>query len=292
MEIKFIDRKTGQIKIESPPAEGLLKFLYDNPLGKIAILPLVKRKFISSWYGSQMDKASSKQKIEGFVKEHQIDLSESTKSLSEFTSFNDFFYRKLKPGARAIENGLVSPGDGRLLAFENVDNIDRFFVKGNEFSMSSFLENHDLAKKYEGASMFILRLAPNDYHRFHFPYEGIPSEIKEIKGSYFSVSPHAVKNNFARIFCENKREYSILSTQDKGDIVIAPVGATMVGSILETFEPGMKVEKGQEMGYFAFGGSSVVMLVEKGMINIDKDLLQNTANRLETYVQLGDKIAV
>ncbi len=290
MEIKFIDRSTKEIKSESPPAEGLLKFLYDNPFGKTAVLPIAKRKFISEIYGKKMDKPSSTQKIQEFVDELGIDMSESVKPISDFTSFNDFFYRKLKPSARPIEKGLVSPGDGRLLAFEKVSDLKHFFVKGNQFTLGSFLQNKEMADKYADYALTILRLAPNDYHRFHFPYAGIPSEIKQIKGSYFSVSPYALANNFVRVFCENKREICILETENKGDIVLVPIGATMVGSILETYIPNQSINKGDEMGYFAFGGSTVVMLTDNNHFTIDSDLLENTKNKMETFVKMGEKI--
>jgi len=292
MKIQFIHRKTKEIITETPPAEGLLKFLYDNPFGKTTVLPIAKRKFISEYYGKKMYKPSSTKKIEGFVKQLNIDMSESEKQISEFTSFNDFFYRKLKPSARPIESGFVSPGDGKLIAFENISDVHHFFVKGRKFILSEFLNDIDIANRYKDASLIILRLAPNDYHRFHFPYSGIPSEVTKIKGSYFSVSPHALASNFTKVFCENKREFCTLKTADKGAIIIAPVGATMVGSILETYIPNQEINKGDEMGYFAFGGSTIVMLVAKNNLTIDADILENTKNNMETFVHMGEKIGV
>lgn len=290
MQIQFIDRKSGKLITETPPAEGLLKFLYDNPLGKTALLPLAKRKFISDIYGRKMDNPNSTKKIEAFVKQLNIDMNESEKSISEFTSFNDFFYRKLKKDARPIEDGFISPGDGKLIAFESISDLDKFFVKGSEFTLQRFLNNKKLSEKYNNSSLLILRLAPNDYHRFHFPYDGKASEITQIKGCYYSVSPHALAGNFARVFCENKREYCTLSTQDKGDIIIAPVGATMVGGIVETFTPNQHIKKGDEMGYFTFGGSTIVLFVDKTKITIDSDILTNTRNKMETFVKMGEKI--
>ncbi len=290
MKIQFIHRKTKEIITETPPAEGLLKFLYDNPFGKTTVLPIAKRKFISEYYGKKMYKPSSTKKIEGFVKQLNIDMSESEKQISEFTSFNDFFYRKLKPSARPIESGFVSPGDGKLIAFENSADVQHFFVKGRKFSLSEFLNNIDLANTYKNSSLIILRLAPNDYHRFHFPYSGIPSEVTKIKGSYFSVSPHALASNFTKVFCENKREFCTLKTADKGTILIAPVGATMVGSIIETYAANQEINKGDEMGYFAFGGSTIVLLIDKNKLKIDADILENTKNNMETFVQMGEKI--
>ncbi len=292
MIIKFIDRHSGEIKEEKPPAEGLLNFLYNNQLGKITLLPLAKRKFISTIYGKRMDKPSSKSKIKGFVEELNIDLSESVKTITEFSSFNDFFYRKLKKEARPIGKGFISVGDGRLLAFQNISEVNQFYVKGSEFKLSRFLNDDQLLHKYEHASMVILRLAPNDYHRFHFPYDGTAGESTLIRGDYYSVSPYALVKNFAKVFCENKRTFCELKTESKGDILIVPVGATMVGSIVNTYRAKSKIAKGDEMGYFAFGGSTIVLLFNKDKFKINDDLLKNTSNGLETFVKMGEQIAV
>lgn len=290
MAIQYIDRHTGKTITETPPAEGMLKFLYDNPLGKLTLLPLVKRKFVSSIYGGRMDKPASTSKIEGFVDQLGIDMSESIKQIGEFSSFNDFFYRKLKPNARPLAEGIISPGDGRLLAFERIDQVNDFFVKGRRFTLKDFLADQALADKYADGSMLILRLAPNDYHRYHFPWDGKATASKLIKGSYYSVSPYALASNFTKVFCENKREYCSLQTPDKGDILLAPVGATMVGSIISTYQPNTSLHKGDEMGYFAFGGSTVVILFESNSITIDQDLIKNTAAGMETYIKMGERI--
>lgn len=292
MQIKFIDRTTGEIITESPPAEGLLKFLYDNPFGKTAVLPIAKRKFISEIYGRKMNKPASTKKIQAFVDTLNINMDESEKSISEFSSFNDFFYRKLKSGARPIGANFVSPGDGKMIAFENVADVRNFFVKGRKFTLPEFLNDRALAQKHKNSSMVILRLAPNDYHRYHFPYSGTPSDVTTIKGAYYSVSPYALAGNFTKVFCENKRKYCILNTKDKGDIIIVPVGATMVGGIIETYQPNQALKKGDEMGYFTFGGSTIVLLVDKDKLKIDADILENTKNRIETFVKMGEKIGV
>ena len=291
MQIKFIDRKTGEVITEAPPAEGLLKFLYDNPFGKTTLLPIAKRKFISEIYGRRMDRPSSVRNIRSFVDQLDIDMSESLKSIEEFSSFNDFFYRALKPSARPLAEGFVSPGDGRLLAFEKVSEVNSFYVKGSPFTVKAFLKDDDLAKSYQDASLLILRLAPNDYHRFHFPWSGVPSKTRKISGSYYSVSPYALAGNFTRVFCENKREYCILQTEEKGEILLAPVGATMVGGIVETYKPQQAVRKGDEMGYFKFGGSTIVILIDSDKLQIDSDILKNTRNKMETYVKMGERIA-
>ena len=288
--IKYINRSTGELITEKPPGEGYLKFLYHTAFGKLALNVLVKRKLLSTVYGRTKDKAQSVNQIQGFVDDLNIDMSEAVKTIDQYGSFNEFFYRKLKPEARPIGEGLISPADAKLIVFESIEELGEFFVKGQKFTLKEYLQSDQLAQKYSNSSLFIFRLAPNDYHRYHFPYEGNVSESTKIKGRYFSVSPYALEPNFAKVFCENKREYLELITEDKGDILLSPVGATMVGSIYETFTPNSHVQKGDEMGYFGFGGSTVVMLVDKNRVKIDEDLLKNTRNRIETAVKMGEKI--
>lgn len=292
MQIEFIDRQTGKRIQENPPGESFLKFLYHNPLGKMPLEWLVKRKWLSKMYGRLMDKPSSAEKIQSFVDTYNIDMSEAHKKISEFVSFNDFFYRTLKPEARPIEPGVVSPADGKLLAFEQVNAVSTFFVKGEAFTLDAFLRDPKLAAKYQNGSLLIVRLAPNDYHRFHFPYAGTASPLHHIQGRYYSVSPYALQPNFARVFCQNKRAYTLLQTDDLGQVLLAPVGATMVGSIFSTYSPNTPLQKGDEMGYFAFGGSSILMLFEEDAIHIDADLLENTRNGMETFVKMGSKIGL
>ncbi len=290
--IKYIDRQSGQLITENPPGEGYLKFLYHNPFGKLALHLVVKRKFLSSWYGSIKDKPKSVEAIQEFVDDLNIDMNEAVRPIEEYNSFNEFFYRKLKPEARPIGEGLVSPADAKLIAFEDVDEVNKFFVKGQRFTLKEYFQSEMLANQYENASLFIFRLAPNDYHRYHFPFSGMVSESTKIKGRYFSVSPYALAANFTKVFCENKREYLTLATEEKGEIILSPVGATMVGTIHETFTPNTHVKKGDEMGYFAFGGSTVVMLVDKSKVTIDPDILENTKNKIETAVKMGERIGI
>ncbi|MFZ9848746.1 MAG: archaetidylserine decarboxylase [Flavobacteriales bacterium] len=291
MDIKYIIRSTGKIETERPPAEGLLKFLYGNTFGKLVVLPIAKQKAITKRYGRMMSSSKSVERIPDFVSSLNIDMSESKKSVSEFKTFNEFFFRELKPGARKIGEGLVSPGDGRVLAFEKISEVNSFFVKGKKFTLKEFLKDDVLFKKHENSSMIIVRLAPNDYHRYHFPFAGKASESKRIDGAYYSVSPIALQSNFTTVFCKNKKEICTLTTEAHGEILVIPVGATMVGSLNSTYQPNTVVEKGQEMGYFAFGGSTVVLLFDAKHFKIDEDLIHNTKNNIETYLHMGDKIA-
>ena len=286
---QYVERESGKLQTEKVLGEGWLVWLYNNPVGEATMFTLVKRKFVSYWYGKMMDSPSSAEKIKPFVEDYNIDLSIAQKQ--EYNSFNDFFTRKLKEIARPIDtasNVVTSPADGKILAYQNIENAD-FIIKGFRFDISSFLADSELAKKYKDGSLMIIRLAPYDYHRFHFPLSGAVSFTKKIEGDLYSVNPIALRE-MAEIFFLNKREYVSISTQQFGDVIMAEVGATMVGSIIQTY-PNEKVLKGDEKGYFKFGGSTVVLLFEKSKIQIDEDLLENTAKGLETEVKMGERIA-
>ena len=289
--IQYIERKSGSLTKEFVPSEGMLRWLYNSSLGKVTLNTLVKRKMLTRLGGWYMSSRFSKKKIDKFVLQYQIDLSNYKITDSKaYLNFNDFFFRKIQPEKRPIGNGVVSPADGKMLAFESITDVSSFFVKGSEFTIKSFLKNKDLANKYAGGSMIIARLAPTDYHRFHFPASGHISESKDIKGRYFSVSPMALKKSL-EIFCQNYRTYSTLNTDDFGDILISEVGATMVGSIIQTYQDNSQVKKGAEKGYFAFGGSTLVLFFEKGKVKLAADLLENTRKGYETSVFVGENIA-
>jgi phosphatidylserine decarboxylase len=289
--IKYIDRTTGEQKIEKVPGEFWLNWLYNNPIGEMSLEGFVKRKALSEWYGNKMDSPESADKIADFVKDYGIDLNEAQKQ--EFTSFNNFFYRKLKADARKIDTDstvLVSPADGKLLAYADVTYQD-FIVKGYKFNLKEYLQDDELAKKFEGGSLIIVRLCPTDYHRLHFPFDGIVKQKnKKIEGDLYSVSPIAIKHK-VELFCMNKREYTLLSNNVFGDVVYSEVGATMVGSIIQTHE-GKEFKKAEEKGYFKFGGSTIIMLFEKGKLKIDNDLLDNTQKGMETAVLMGMRLGV
>ena len=286
--IQYYERESGQLKTEKVAGEKWLVWLYYNPIGEATLWALAKRKLVSSIYGNRMDRTSSAKKIQPFIADFDIDMSVAQKQ--EFSNFNDFFTRKLKADARPVDTSstvVVSPADGKVLAYTDISN-SWFIVKGYRFDVSSFLDNPGLAQKYHDGTLLIIRLAPMDYHRFHFPVSGNSSPNKKIDGDYYSVNPFALRKK-AEIFCLNKREYSILSNPLFGDVVMAEVGATMVGSIVQTFK-GSSVNKGEEKGYFKFGGSTVVLLFEKSKIHIDEDLLVNTAKGYETTVKMGERI--
>jgi len=288
--IKYVERYSNEIKTEKVPGEFWLVWLYNNPIGKLSLEGLVKRKFVSDFYGKRMDSPKSANKIYDFVNDYNINLSEAQKQ--HFKSFNDFFYRKLKPEFRPINfdtNIVVSPADGKILVYQDITNQD-FIVKGYKFNIYSFLQDSSLAKEYLNGSLAIIRLCPADYHRFHFPVSGTVTDSFNINGDYYSVSPIAVKKKI-ELFCMNKRSITQLYNPVFDNIIISEIGATMVGSIIQTYNTS-KVKKGEEKGYFKFGGSTVVLFFEKNRVKFDEDLIKNSQNNMETTIKFGEQIGV
>lgn len=286
--IQYYERETRQLKTENVAGEKWLVWLYNNPVGEATLWTMAKRKLVSSVYGKMMDRTSSAKRINPFVEDFDIDMSGVQEQ--EFKNFNDFFTRKLKDDARPVDtsfNILVSPADGKIMAYTDISKSD-FIIKGFRFDISSFLDDAVLAQKYRDGTLLVIRLAPVDYHRFHFPVSGNLTPGKKIEGDYYSVNPFALRKK-AEIFCLNKREYTIISNPLFGDVIMAEVGATMVGSIVQTYK-GSSVKKGDEKGYFKFGGSTVVLVFEKNRISVDKDILINTAKGYETAVKMGERI--
>ncbi|HKK80650.1 MAG TPA: phosphatidylserine decarboxylase, partial [Prolixibacteraceae bacterium] len=286
--IQYYERESRQIKTEKIAGEKWLVWLYYNPIGEATLWTFAKRKILSTFYGKIMDCTCSAKKITPFIEDFDIDMSIAQKQ--EFNNFNDFFTRELKDDARPVNtdsNIFVSPADGKILAYDDISNSD-FIIKGFRFNAASFLNNPELAKKYHEGALIIIRLAPPDYHRFHFPVSGKVLLSKKIDGDYYSVNPIALLAK-PEIFFLNKRTYSILSNPLFGDVIMAEVGATMVGSIVQTYK-GNLVNKGEEKGYFEFGGSTVVLLFEKNKITIDEDLLKNTAKGYETTIKMGERM--
>lgn len=287
--IIFINRKTNKKIEEVPPGAGFLNFLYSNPFGKLSLNLLFKRKLVSAVGALYMNSKRSASRVTKFIEDHKMDMRAYLVPGQGFQTFNEFFYRKITEGSRPIGNDLVCPADGKVLVFDSIDKSLEFFVKGALFNLETFLNSTDLATKYSEGGMMIIRLAPTDYHRYHFPCDGKAGPSIPVNGHYLSVSPIALKKSLD-IFLKNKREYMILESESFGDLLICDVGATMVGTIIQTYEAKTMVQKGEEKGYFAFGGSTLVVLTEKNKVSFSKDLLENTKNGFETEVQMGETI--
>ncbi|XP_074292959.1 phosphatidylserine decarboxylase proenzyme 2-like [Silene latifolia] len=253
---------------------------------------------LSTKQGEKMNSVESAKDIPKFLEsfKDQINLSEVKYPLDHFKTFNEFFIRELKPETRPVackdrDDVAVCAADCRLMAFSSVQDSTRFWIKGRKFSVQGLLGKDVSASPFIDGTLVIFRLAPQDYHRFHFPVSGTIEQFVPIPGALYTVNPIAV-NSSCNVFSENKRVVSIISTAYFGKVAFVAIGATMVGSISFTRKEGEHVQKGDEFGYFSFGGSTVICLFEKGVIKIDDDLLDNSARSLETLVRVGMTLGV
>lgn len=310
--IRFYNRTTKQIEVEQIYGERWMRLTYGNPAGRFLLWAIVRRAFFSKWYGWRMSSGAkrddepapvqlfkmmlgarnSAELVLPFIRKYNIDVDEFAKSPFEFRSFNEFFYRALKPDARPIspgENIAVFPADGRHLAFQDIQAAAGFYVKGAKFSFAELFADEATAEKFAGGAMLISRLCPVDYHRFHFPVSGTPGDSRLINGWLYSVSPVALRLRL-KYLIENKREVTLIETPQFGTVAMIEVGATNVGTIRQSFVPGRAMQKGDEKGFFAFGGSCVITVFQRGRIRFDADVLKQSEQQIETYAKMGDRL--
>lgn len=295
-EIEYIDGITNRIEREDIYGKFFIELLYGrHPFSWITallLLPLCRFSFFSKLYGLFQKSRFSRFKILPFIKKYQIDASEFLLPVSSFRSFNDFFIRKLRPSVRPMvedPNVVVLPADARYLVYSTAEHREHFLIKEKKFNLTKLIEDEALAKQYEKGTMVIARLCPIDYHRFHFPCDCIPSSPKLITGALYSVNLLALKRKI-EFLTENKRYITQLKTKLFGTILFIEIGATYVGSITHTYLPDQFAKKGQEKGYFSFGGSCVILLFEPNRILLEQRLLSATAQGLEMRGQLGQSL--
>lgn len=296
-KIIYIDRISKSREVETVYGAKALQFLYGDSiisriLGKPLLRFVARSPLFSKYYGFLQTRPSSKRRIIPFIEQYGIDSREFLNPIQSFNSFNDFFIRKLKPEARPIikkDHIAIMPADARYLFFQEIDKSEGFIVKGAKFTLSKLLNDESLASKYEKGSMIMARLCPTDYHRFHFPIDCIPSKSHLINGWLYSVNPIALKKNI-EIFSQNKRSITTLESEKFGQVLFIEIGATNVGSIIQTYQPGIFTPKGAEKGYFSFGASSLILLFPPNSIEIDADLLEATKQGLEMRCLFGQSL--
>ncbi|KAH9824468.1 phosphatidylserine decarboxylase proenzyme 3-like [Teratosphaeria destructans] len=291
------DRMTGIINEERMSVyvrlgiRLLYKGLKSNNMENKKVRKLLRS--MSFKQGKKYDDPASASQIPGFINFHQLDMSEVLRRTEEFKTFNEFFYRELKPGARpcsAPENPhiIVSPADCRSVVFNKLDEAQKIWVKGRDFSVERLLGDvyPQDAKRYKGGALGIFRLAPQDYHRFHVPVDGIMCEPKTIDGEYYTVNPMAIRSALD-VYGENVRVIVPIDSDVHGRVMVICVGAMLVGSTVITRPKGERVRRAEELGYFKFGGSTLLVLFEPGRMVWDDDLVANSNGALETLLRVG-----
>lgn len=288
--IRYYNRYTGREEREQVPGEKYMQWIYGTASGKAALHVLIKRGVFSRLLGWLKNRPSSARSIPSFVEEYGINMEDSLKGVGEFRHFNDFFYRRLKPGARPLAGGedtAVFPADARHMGWERADRIKNVFVKGQRFDLPSLLGSDTLAERYAAGAVVLSRLCPTDYHRFHFPVSGVPGPWTKLGGPLASVSPYCLRGRLAWLWT-NKRNLTLIRSELWGEVAMLEVGATGVGLIEETYVPGVFSARGAEKGYFAFGGSTVMCFFEPGRVSLASDLLEKTEEGLELFARQGD----
>lgn len=279
-----VDR-LGNVKTNGENQNNLLKKLYGTFLGRCALKILVCR-FVSNIGGWYMNSSLSKHRIDSFIKENQIDMSQYEQR--EYTSYNDFFTRKIKTGKRPFlidDNVLISPADSKLTCYK-INEDSHFTIKNTLYSINDLLMDEKLANDYINGYCMIFRLTVDDYHRYSFIDDGKIIGSKYIKGKFHTVNP--IANDYYPIYKQNCRSYTIIESKNFGKMVQMEVGAMMVGKIVNHDKK--QCFKGEEKGYFEFGGSTVIILLKENQVIIDNDIIENSMNDKETVVKLGETI--
>ncbi len=279
--MKIVDRKTKKEK--DLVYDKSLLFLYHNFFGRI-LLRIAYCPFISKIVGKYMDSKLSIRRIAKTIKKSNIDMSKYEKK--DYVSFNDFFIRKKKNiTIDKNKNSFIAPADSKLLVIK-LNKEASFDIKKSIYNLKNII-NKDLSKEYQNGYALIFRLATDDYHRFHYIDDGTRDDYEYIKGIFHTVQPIAYEKY--PIFHKNSREYTILHTKNFGDVIEVDVGAILIGKIVNHKEKKV-YHKGEEKGYFKFGGSTVVLFVKDNVIEIDNDILMNSTLGKETIVTVGEKI--
>ncbi len=283
--MKCVDRGGNNIR-QNEAQDRILKALYQNVLGRILLKQLVK-PWVSNMAGAVLSSSCSRGLISPFVKRNKINMAEYEER--SFLSYNDFFTRRIKEGQRIVDHQpdhLIAPCDGKLCVFP-ITKDSRFYIKNTQYTLRSLLKNKKLADYYEGGVLLLFRLTVDDYHRYCYIDNGRKTRNYHIKGVFHTVNP--IANQVLPVYKENTREFSIIDTENFGRILVMEVGAMLVGKIVNYHEAAT-VQRGEEKGRFEFGGSSIIILLEKGRAVIDEDIQYNSANGVETKVKLGERI--
>ena len=278
--------RNGAIVPGDDGQDRMLEWMYGTPIGRV-LVKLMIRPRVSRAAGWLLDRRISALAVGPFIRKNRISMVDFEER--RFTSFNDFFTRRLKPGRRPVDREachLIAPGDSKLTVYP-IEPDFRFWVKGTEYTLGGLLQNEVLARNFLGGTLLLFRLTVGDYHRYAYPDDGFIGQSVRIQGVYHTVNPAATSRY--PIYRENTREYALLKSENFGTILQMEVGAAMVGRIVNG--PGERqVVRGEEKGRFEFGGSTVILLLQKDAAALDADIVQNTREDVETVVQLGQRI--
>ncbi|HEY9160914.1 MAG TPA: archaetidylserine decarboxylase [Desulfomonilia bacterium] len=291
---KVWNRKAAQLEDVRYYKNEAIIFVHKNPIASFIMSNIAVWPFFSTLMALRDYTRFSRKKVLDFVSENNLDETEFEKPASEYSSFSEFFDRRLKPQARPVcqqNDTIVSPADGALTIFPNISGIPAFAIKGQKFTLASLLRDEQLAGEYSNGSLAVIYLSPTDYHRYHFPCDCTMEKIWTLGAKLFSVNPIAMEHGY-RPFDVNVRDISILSNEKTGQFLMIEVGALYVGRMVRTSPGPGKKARGEEKGYFGLGGSTIVLVFKKGAVKFDEDIIEMSSYDIPSRVRMGERIAV
>ena len=264
-----------------------LSFLYKTVPGRLLLKPLASR-LVSKLCGFFLDSRLSCPLINGFAKKNKINLDDY--QLEGIKSFNEFFRRKIKNGLRPFDmepSRLCAPCDGLLSVWEIQDKAV-IPIKQSRYTIESLLQDKGLADKFDGGLCLVFRLCVDNYHRYCYADSGKKGPNVFIPGKLHTVRPIALES--LPVFVENCREYTTIESPNFGLMVQMEVGAMLVGRIVNHQEEGAAV-RGKEKGFFEYGGSTIIVLLQKDAAKIDEEFIKNSALAIESPVKMGQRVS-
>lgn len=296
LKIQYYNRGKGCLEQEKVYGDGAVKWMYQTLSGKLLTRLLITAP-VSVGYGALQSAGQSRKKIAGFIKKFDIKMEdyvpeEGRSEADPYSSFNKFFIRKFKEGKRSFLSApevMPAFSEARYFGYESMTDEQTIPVKGKFLGAEALLNSEKWNSTFKDGPLLLARLCPVDYHRFHYPDNGEVLDYYKVKGKLHSVNPIALKE-YADVFSSNVREVTILETENFGKLAYIEVGAMMVGKIVQSGDL-KSFKRGDEKGYFLFGGSTVIVLGEKGKWKPDQEILDYTQKGIETYLQLGESTA-
>ncbi len=282
----MIKDRSGNIISSDESQDKQLNFLYKTALGRL-LLKLLCRRFVSNIGRLYMESPLSKGRIKKLLAQGSIRIEDYEQQ--EYHSFNEFFIRKILKEKRPVDmspEAVIAPADSKLTVYDITED-STYRIKGCDYSIKTLLGNDDaVADEFVGGKCLIYRLTVDNYHRYSYPDNGTEVLSRFIPGILHTVNPIAYES--VDVCGKNCRELTLLETENFGRVAYVEVGALMVGRINNHHRPSFS--RGEEKGYFSFGGSTIVLLYKKDCINIDADIVENSRHDIETAVLVGEKV--
>lgn len=265
-----------------------LTFLYQTVPGRL-LLKLLVHPAVSRAAGAFLSSRASAPLVPYYIRRHRIDMSDIAVPDGGFSSFNAFFTRKRKTEI-SLADGLRSPCDG-FLSCVKIEGDTVLGIKNTAFTLHDLLRDQKLASRFSEGTALVFRLTPANYHRYAYAAGGRVLCRRRIGGVLHCVRPIALRR--FPVFAQNSREYEVIRTDAFGTIVQMEIGALLVGRIQNHERPAGEraVCAGQEKGYFEFGGSTILVLLEKNAAHFCGEWTGRRMENGEIPVKIGELLA-